>query len=102
MVLSYSNILDDICYEYITAKPIMFSSNMNDVSEITPHLYVCGKMAINDEILKQLGITLIINSAKELSNYEPSSGELSLTLVKIPVHDVREAYLYPYFMVCII
>ena len=72
---------------------------MNDVTEVTPSLYVCGKTAINDEIIQRLEITLIINSAKELTNYEASSPDLSLTCVKIPVHDMQESYLYPYFMV---
>lgn len=69
---------------------------MNEVTEITPHLYVCGEMAINDEMLTKLGITLIINSAGELRNYETTSEDLQLTFVKVPVRDTQ-TLLYPYF-----
>ena len=76
-------------------------SNMNDVTEVTPNLFVTAKYAIKDATIKGLGITMIINSAKELNNYEPASKDLSIISVKIPVHDHSDAHLYPYFMVCI-
>ena len=77
-------------------------SNMNDVTEVTPNLFVTAKYAIKDGTLKGLGITMIINSAKELNNYEPDAKDLSIIYVKIPVHDNSDAHLYPYFMVCIL
>ena len=73
---------------------------MEDVTEVTPHLYVCGQMAINDKILIQLGITVIVNAAKELENYVTSSEDLKLSLVKIPARDGTFP-LYPYFEVSI-
>ena len=84
------------------SKRIVPDSNMNDVTEVTPNLFVCGKHAITDDIIERLGITMIINSAKELQNYECKSKDLSLTYVKIPVHDQSESLLQPYFMVCYI
>ena len=81
------------------SKPIMFSSNMDDISEVTPQLYVCGKHAITDAAIERLGITMIINSAKELENYASSSKDIYY--IKIPVHDQSEALLHPYFKVLI-
>lgn len=82
----------------ITPKNIM-----NEVSEITPCLFVCGKTAINDTVIKDLGITMIINSAKELENYADYPGsktlETELISVKIPVYDRKDSNLLPYFMV---
>jgi hypothetical protein len=79
--------------------PFSQYSNMNDVTEVTPNLFVTSKSAINDATIKGLGITMIINSAKELDNYEPASKDLSLIYVKVPVHDHSDAPIYPYFMV---
>ena len=71
---------------------------MDDVTEVTPHLYVCGQMAINDKILRRLEITVIVNAAKELENYVTFSDDIELTTVKIPVRD-GAVPLYPYFEV---
>ena len=79
----------------------MINENRNDLTEVTPNLFVCGKFAINDPDIERLGITLIINSAIELENYKPASTDISLICVKIPVQDNHAAHLYPYFMVCI-
>ena len=77
--------------------------SINDVTEITPSLFVCGKTAINDTVIKDLGINLIINSAKELENYADYPGSQTLgseiISVKIPVYDQVEGHLLPYFMV---
>ena len=81
------------------SEPSMFSSNIDDISEVTPHLYVCGKHAITDAAIERLGITMIINSAKELENYASSSKDIYY--IKIPVHDQSEALLHPYFKVLI-
>ena len=70
---------------------------MDDISEVTPHLYVCGEHAITDAAIERLGITMIINSAKELENYASSSKDIYY--IKIPVHDQSEALLQPYFKV---
>ena len=77
------------------------NESMNELTEVTPNLFVCGKFAINDADIERLGITLIINSAKELENYKPVSTDLSPMCVKIPVQDNPDAHLYPYFMVYI-
>ena len=74
---------------------------MNDLTKVTPNLFVCAKYVINDADIKRLGITLIVNAAKELENYKPASTDLSLITVKIPVQDNSDAHIYPYFMVCI-
>lgn len=72
-----------------------------DITEITPHLYVCGKRELEDDAIKRLGITLIVNAAEELDNYKPqndvSCEELkNIICVKIPARD--GAYrLFPYF-----
>jgi len=85
-------------YWFKGANPVSLVSNMNDVTEVTPNLYVCSKWAINDEIIQRLGITMIINSAKGLDNYKPASKDLSLIYVNIPVRDQSDAHIYPYFM----
>ena len=83
-------------------------SSIEEVTEVTPYLYVCGQMAINDAVIKQLGITVIVNAAQELNNYVASSErgmeyieDRELTFVKIPVRDAAESHLYPYFEVSI-
>ena len=84
----------------------MNHSQMNSVTEITPSLFVCGKTAINDTVLKELGITMIINSSKELENYADYPGiqtlGIELISVKIPVYDQEDSQLIPYFMVSFI
>ena len=75
----------------------------DDITEITPHLYVCGCTALEDDAIKSLGITLIINAAQELCNYRPKGDQpceelKNITCLKIPARD--GAYrLYPYFRV---
>ena len=87
------------------SKPqtILNNSHINAVTEITPSLFVCGKTAINDTVLNDLGVTMIINSSKELENYADHPGiqtlGIELISVKIPVYDQEESQLMPYFMV---
>ena len=81
------------------------SNTMNEVSEITPSLFVCGKTAINDKVIEDLGINIIINSANELENYADYPGiqiaglKSKVISVKIPVYDQVETNLLPYFQV---
>ena len=81
------------------------SNVMNEVSEITPSLFVCGKTAINDKVIEDLGINIIINSANELENYADYPGiqiaglKSKVISVKIPVYDQVETNLLPYFQV---
>ena len=83
------------------------SNVMNEVSEITPSLFVCGKTAINDKVIEDLGVTLIINSAKELENYADYPGiqikdlKNKVISVMIPVYDQVETNLLPYFLVSV-
>ena len=74
---------------------------MDEISEVTPHLYVCGVMGITGEVLQDLGITLVVNSALELDNYRHSNPthDANIKVVKIPVRDVEGTYLLPYFKV---
>ena len=75
---------------------------MDKITEITPAVYVCGRNAINDYMLKELGITLIINVTKGLSHYDVSSLQSNINLVRIPVIDHEDTLLYPYFSVSIL
>lgn len=72
------------------------------VTEITPALYLCGIKAINDSMLKELGITLIINVTKEVSHYDVSLLQPNINLARIPVTDYEDTLIYPFFSVSII
>ena len=74
---------------------------MNEITQITPHLFVCGVDAINGPKLRKLGITLIINATNSVARVEDWSieDEPIINLVRIPVDDWETEALYPYFEV---
>ena len=74
---------------------------MNEITQITPNLFVCGVDAINGPILRKLGITLIINVTNAVANIENWSLEAEpiINLIRIPVDDWETEVLYPYFEV---
>lgn len=68
------------------------------ITEITPHLFVCGKCAINQTRLDKLGINLIINATRDLPNFVPNPAK-DIRLIRVPVHDNVQESLAPYFQV---
>ena len=77
---------------------------MNEITQITPHLFVCGVDAINGPILRKLGITLIINVTNSVAHSLTQENwsvddEPIINLVQIPVDDWETEVLYPYFEV---
>ena len=71
---------------------------IGDISEVTPSLYVSAGTVITDQKLRDLGITLVINSTQELNNYRPPK-ESSIEVIKVPVKDLSDTDLGCYFKV---
>ena len=71
---------------------------IGDISEVTPSLYVSAGSVITDQKLRDLGITLVINSTQELNNYQPPK-ESSIEVIKVPVKDLSDTDLGCYFKV---
>ena len=71
---------------------------IGDISEVTPSLYVSAGSVIADQNLRDLGITLVINSTQELNNYQPPK-ESSIEVIKVPVKDLSDTDLGCYFKV---
>ena len=71
---------------------------IGDISEVTPSLYVSAGSVITDQKLRDLGITLVINSTQELNNYRPPK-ESSIEVIKVPVKDLSDTDLGCYFKV---
>ena len=71
---------------------------IRSISEVTPCLYVSAGSAINDAKIQELGINLIINSTEELENYIPPEGS-NIQVIRIPVKDLSDTNLAPYFKV---
>ena len=69
---------------------------IRELSEVTPSLYVSAGCAITDAKLQELGINLIINSTEELESYQPPEGS-NIQVIRIPVKDLSETELAPYF-----
>lgn len=74
---------------------------MDEITEITPNLFVCGLEAINGAILRELGITLIINVTHYVARLEDWSVQEDpiIHLIRIPVDDMETEVLYAYFKV---
>ena len=71
-------------------------SEWNEISQITPILFVSALSAITDDKLKELGINLVVNATKDLPCYRPQEG-LDVSVIRVPVNDFVEANLMPYF-----
>ena len=76
---------------------------MDEITEITPNMFVCGLDAINGTILRKLGITLIINVTHYVARLEDWSVQSDpiIHLIRIPVDDMETEVLYAYFKVCL-
>ena len=81
-------------------KIIVNMDVIRTLSEVTPCLYVSAGCAITDSKLQELGINLIINSTAELDNYHPPE-ESNIQVIRIPVKDLSDTELAPYFKVVI-
>jgi len=64
-----------------------------EINKITDELYLCGKQALEPSLLQHLGITFIINTAKEVDS-EFING---IEYIKINVYDSPNANLRKYF-----
>ncbi|KAI6182276.1 hypothetical protein M3Y97_00362600 [Aphelenchoides bicaudatus] len=82
-------------YRY-TMPALSFQVNTEyaQISELIPHLYICGVSALTPANMKAFGITLIVNATKEVPNLK-SLGEIQR--IKMWIEDVPEEDLLPHF-----
>jgi len=69
------------------------SNPSRQINKITDELYICGKAALNPSLLQSLGITLIVNAAKEVD----SEFIDAIEYIKINVYDSPKTDLRKYF-----
>ena len=70
---------------------------LKEITEITPNLYLSSVAAISDANLHDKKINLIINATKELPIFPTADGGKQIHSVRIPVYDMVDETLYPYF-----
>ena len=68
----------------------------DEVSKITPQLYLTNGYTIHDSGLSKLGMNLVINVTKDLDFQTRSDAIIN---VRVPVDDNVQANLFPYFQV---
>lgn len=80
--------------------PLSFQVNPEfaQISELIPHLFICGVSAINSANMKAFKITLIVNATKEVPNLK-ALGEIQR--MKLWIDDVPEEDIFSHFdVVC--
>ena len=68
----------------------------DEISQITPRLYLTNGYTINDSGMLELGINLVINATRDL-DFQTKSEEIKS--IRVPVDDNVQANLLPYFQV---
>ena len=68
----------------------------DEISQITPKLYLANGYTINDSGMVELGINLVINATRDL-DFQTKSEEIKR--IRVPVDDNVQANLLPYFQV---
>ena len=70
----------------------------DEVSKITPNLYLTNGYSIHASGLSKLGINLVINVTKDL-DFQTKNSEGAIINARVPVDDNVQANLLPYFQV---
>ena len=70
----------------------------DEVSKITPNLYLTNGYSIHASGLSKLGINLVINVTKDL-DFQTKNTDGAIINVRVPVDDNVQANLLPYFQV---
>ena len=68
----------------------------DEISQITPKLYLTNGYTINDAGMVELGVNLVINATRDL-DFQTKSEEIKR--IRVPVDDNVQANLLPYFQV---
>ena len=68
----------------------------DEISQITPKLYLTNGYTINDAGMVELGVNLVINATRDL-DFQTKSEEIKS--IRVPVDDNAQANLLPYFQV---
>jgi hypothetical protein len=84
---------------HLNRKEVFAKKMLNDISEITPHLFLTSGIAVTENNLRRHKVKLVINVARELPVCPLGD---DVRVVKIALADKYREDLYKYFEVSLI